>query len=356
MSKGIIDQLDTYGPDHCAELSFAQADAYTQQLAKSHYENFTVVSWFLPKRIRDDFRHVYSFCRWADDLADETGDRARSVELLNWWRRELDACYAGKPRHPVYVALAPTISKHDIPRKPFDDLIDAFIQDQEVTRYNTWDQVLDYCTRSADPVGRLVLYICGYRDEQRQKLSDATCTALQLANFWQDVRRDIIERDRVYVPSEVASRQGMDIDTMVAAVKMDHQQECDKASNASCCNRRLPSIGITAVLPAYQKTIKELVDRTWPLFEEGHGLWPLIAPDVRMDIQLFSRGGESILKLIERQNYDTLTHRPSLGKAAKVMLMMRGLFGKIFNGGPEAQAKTESQVNKSPTGPEEEAA
>jgi len=338
MSQAIIDQLDTYGPQNCRKLNFAQADAYTQELAKTHYENFTVVSWFLPRRIRDDFRHVYSFCRWADDLGDEIDDRERALELLDWWRQELDACYRGEPRHPVYVALQPTIEKHDIPRKPFDDLIDAFIQDQKMPRYETWDQVLDYCTRSADPVGRLVLYVCGHRDERRQKLSDATCTALQLANFWQDVRRDIIERDRVYVPSQIASEHGLDIETMVQAVKLDEEQK-NQAGQNTCCDRRLPSVGITAVMPAYRKTIKDLVDRTWPGFKMGHGLWPLVASDVRLDIQLFSRGGESILKLIERQNYDTLTHRPSLSKAAKAMLMMRGLLGKVF-GGHSAPATT----------------
>ena len=135
------------------------------------------LSRFPLRRLLDDFRHVYSFCRWADDLGDETGDPQRSLELLAWWRREVDLCYAGNPRHPVFVALNQTIHRHDIPRKPFDDLIDAFVQDQTVTRYRTWEQVLDYCTRSADPVGRLVLYLAGVRDEERQKLSDATCTA-----------------------------------------------------------------------------------------------------------------------------------------------------------------------------------
>ena len=174
MGSSVLDQLDTYGPDHCEPLTHDQAVAYTRELAESHYENFTVVSWLLPERLRDDFRNVYSFCRWADDLGDETGSRERSVELLEWWRRELDACYDGQPRHPVFIALSPTIERHDIPRKPFDDLIDAFLQDQRVVRYDTWEQVCDYCTRSADPVGRLVLYLAGYRDDERQRLSDAT--------------------------------------------------------------------------------------------------------------------------------------------------------------------------------------
>lgn len=329
----VLDQLDTYGPDRCEQLSYEAADAYTRQLAKSHYENFTVVSWFLPRRLRDDFRHVYSFCRWADDLGDETGDPQRSLELLAWWRRELDQCYEGEPHHPVFVALRPTIEKHDIPRKPFDDLIDAFVQDQSVTRYQTWEQVLDYCTRSADPVGRLLLYLCGCRDERRQQLSDATCTALQLANFWQDVRRDILERDRVYIPSEIASSHGLDIETMVAAVRAD--AATDEAMADLKCKScvSIPSAGVHALKRPYRATLKALCNRTWPLFERGRELWPLVPRDVRLDIQLFSLGGEAILKMIRRQQYDTLSRRPSLGKGAKVWLMMRALAGKLFGVG-----------------------
>ncbi|MEE9212367.1 MAG: squalene synthase HpnC, partial [Phycisphaeraceae bacterium] len=265
MASAIIDQLDTFGPQHCEQLDYAQAADYTRRLARTHYENFTVVSWLLPRRFRDDFRHVYAFCRWADDLGDQTGDRQRSLDLLAWWRREIDACYDGRPRHPVFVALNRTIRRHDIPRKPFDDLVDAFVQDQTLTRYDTFEQVLDYCTRSANPVGRLVLYVCGYRDQRRQQLSDATCTALQLANFWQDVRRDILERDRVYVPAEVAARHRLDIGLMVKTVQIDH----DAGPNCTACGtgRSIPSAGINAIGPAYRATIRDLVDRTWPLFE-----------------------------------------------------------------------------------------
>lgn len=330
MASAVLAQLDTYGPESCRQLDYRQASQYTRDLARSQYENFTVVSWLLPKRLRDDFRHVYAFCRWADDLGDETGDRARSLKLLDWWRSELDACYAGRPRHPVYVALAPTIEKCDIPRKPFDDLIDAFIQDQRVFRYTTWDQVLDYCTRSADPVGRLVLYLCGYRDEERQRLSDRTCTALQLANFWQDVRRDILERDRVYVPDDVASKHNLDIELMVKAVK--YSAAAGPHCHACSPDQQLPSAGIHAQLPAYRATVRELVDRTRPLFTDGRALWPLVAPDVRTDIKLFTLGGESILRMIERQDYDTLTRRPSLGSAAKLGLLVRAVAGRLTGG------------------------
>jgi squalene synthase HpnC len=326
MPPPIIQQLDTYGPRTCAQLDYAQADAYTRDLAHSHYENFTVVSWLLPRSLREHFHHVYAFCRWADDLGDEAGDPARALELLAWWRVELDRCYAGAPRHPVFVALRPTIERYDIPRQPFDDLIDAFVQDQRLHRYDTLAQTLDYCTRSANPVGRLVLYLCGYRDDRRQALSDATCTALQLANFWQDVRRDILERDRVYVPAEVAAAHGLDIATLVTAVK------ADAASCSAGCAAPLPSAGITAlpgVLPAYRATLKDLVDRTAPLFAQGRGLWPLLNRRVRLDIELFTLGGESILRLIRSQNYDTLSRRPTLSKSAKLALLSRALLGRL---------------------------
>jgi len=321
MSSTIIDQLETYGPRCCPRLDYEQAVAYTRDLVRTHYENFTVVSWMLPRTLRDDFGHVYAFCRWADDLGDETGDPQRSVELLTWWREELDACYGGAPRHPVFVALQPTIEQHGIPRRPFDDLIDAFLQDQRMDRYATWDQVLDYCTRSANPVGRLVLYLCGYRDAQRQRFSDATCTALQLANFWQDVRRDVLERERVYVPREVAAACGLDVETMVAAIRADGEAEA-AAAGGCCAARRLPSAGITALLPGYRKTLSELVERTWPMYREGRALWPLVSGRLRIHVSLFTRGGESVLRLIERSDFNTLQHRPTLSRSRKVALML----------------------------------
>lgn len=322
MASAIIDQLDTFGPERCPRLTYEQAAQYTRRLAQSHDENFSVASRLLPRRLRDDFRHVYAFCRWADDLGDEAGDRSRSRDLLSWWRQEIDACYDGRPRHPVFVALHRTIRRHDIPRKPFDDLVDAFVQDQNVTRYDSWDRVLDYCTRSANPVGHLVLYICGYRDAQRQRLSDATCTALQLTNFWQDVRRDILERDRVYVPADVAAKHGLDIGAMVQAVRADAQAV---GPRVCCRGRRVSSPAIHAWAGPYRATVHDLVDRTWPLFAVGRGLLPLVGRGVRLDIQLFTLGGQSVLKKIQRLGYNTLEVRPRLSKPAKALLVVRAL-------------------------------
>ncbi len=174
--------------------SRAEAEEYCRRLARSHYENFSVASWFLPERLRQDFFNVYAYCRISDDLGDEVGDAGASLRLLDQWETELDACYVGHPRHPVLVALAETVRKCEIPKQTFVDLLTAFRQDQKVSRYATFKDVLGYCRNSANPVGHLVLYVCGYRDAERQALSDFTCTALQLANFWQDVSVDYVER------------------------------------------------------------------------------------------------------------------------------------------------------------------
>ena len=182
--------------------------AYTRWLATSHYENFHVVSVLLPKKLHQDFYNVYSFCRWADDLGDEIGDVAESLRLLSWWREELDRMYAGTASHPVFVALGPTVRRYGLERQTFADLILAFERDQTKTRYADWDEVLEYCVYSANPVGRLVLGLCGYRDEARYALSDKTCTALQLANFWQDVTVDT-GKDRVYLPQDLMARHGV---------------------------------------------------------------------------------------------------------------------------------------------------
>ena len=178
--------------------SLAESLDYTRRLARSHYENFQLVSLLLPRRLHQDFFNVYAFCRWADDLGDEMGDTERSLVLLEWWREQLEALYNGRARHPVYVALRETVEKHDIPEEPFADLIRAFVRDQTVTRYRGYDELLAYCRYSANPVGHLVLHLCGYTDEGRRGLSDFTCTALQLANFWQDVARDRGDRPRLH--------------------------------------------------------------------------------------------------------------------------------------------------------------
>jgi squalene synthase HpnC len=282
--------------------SVEDAQAYTRWLATHHYENFHVVSFLLPKHLHQDFYNVYSYCRWADDLGDEIGDRGRSLELLDWWRGELEAMYAGQTRHPVFVALAGTVERHRIPSQPFADLIQAFIQDQTVTRYQDWDDLFGYCRFSANPVGRLVLYLCGYSDPLRQRFSDATCTALQLANFWQDVTVDL-QKDRVYLPLEILDRHGVTVDDLFA--------------------RRFT--------PAFAEVMREVVEKARELFLEGLPLTGMVNRRLSLDLDLFSRGGLKVLEKIERQGYDVLAARPAISKAERVGLLVGSLARVAFS-------------------------
>ena len=279
-----------------------EASAYTRWLATHHYENFHVVSFLLPKRLHQDFYNVYAYCRWADDLADEIGDTAESLRLLAWWRAELNAMYAGRASHPVFVALMPTVRKYDIPPEPFSDLVRAFVQDQTVTRYRTWDELFAYCRYSANPVGRLVLYLGGYSDTERQRLSDSTCTALQLANFWQDVTVDLL-KDRVYIPLDVMARHGYTVSDLYA--------------------RRFT--------PACREVMREIVDRARDLFERGLPLIGKVDRRLALDIDLFSRGGMCVLDKIKKQNYDVLAARPAISKPERVRLLLGSLARVAFS-------------------------
>jgi squalene synthase HpnC len=200
------------------------AQSYCAQLARSHYENFSVATWFLPKHLRQDFFNVYAYCRISDDLGDEVADPIASLALLDEWEKELDACYRGAPRHPVFVALAETVRKFAIPKHEFSDLLIAFRRDQTVTRFESFNDVLAYCRYSANPVGHLVLYLGGYSDAERQQLSDSTCTALQLANFWQDVSVDY-EKGRIYLPLEDLRRYSVSEEDI--AQKRNTPQFCE---------------------------------------------------------------------------------------------------------------------------------
>jgi squalene synthase HpnC len=284
--------------------------AYTRWLATHHYENFHVVSFLLPKRLHQDFYNVYSYCRWADDLGDEMGDRDESLRLLEWWRGELDDMYSGRTTHPVFAALLPTVQKYGIPRQPFSDLVDAFVQDQTVTRYPDWESVFGYCRNSANPVGRLVLYLCGYSDEARQKLSDATCTALQLANFWQDVTVDLL-KDRIYIPLEVMERHGYTVEELFA-----HR-----------------------FTGAFREVMREIVDKARELFLAGLPLPGMVDRRLAIDLDLFSRGGMRVLDKIEQQGYDVLSSRPAISKVERVGLLLGSLARVAFRtqaGGAQA--------------------
>jgi squalene synthase HpnC len=270
--------------------------AYTRWLATHHYENFHVVSFLLPKRLHQDFYNVYAFCRWADDLADEIGDTTESLRLLAWWRMELQAMYAGEPVHPVFVALKNTAFRHELLQETFDDLIKAFEQDQVVTRYRNFEELFQYCRYSANPVGRLVLGLCGYRDPARQQLSDATCTALQLANFWQDVMVDL-ERDRVYMPLDVLAKHGYPVEALF--------------------ERRFDD--------RFRGAMKESIGVARELFLKGLPLAGQVDRRLAIDLELFSRGGLKILEKIEQQNYNVLRARPSISKVERVGLLLGAL-------------------------------
>lgn len=281
--------------------TLTEAAQYTRWLATHHYENFHVVSFLLPKELHQDFYNVYAYCRWADDLADEIGDVDESLRLLAWWGTELDRMYQGEAQHPVFVALRGTVKKFEIPQQPFADLIRAFVQDQTVTRYQTWDGVLDYCVYSANPVGRLVLYLCGYSDAERQSLSDATCTALQLANFWQDVTVDQL-KDRVYLPLDLLARHNYTIEELFAH-RFDER---------------------------FRAIMREAVDRARELFLRGLPLNRMVNRRLAIDLELFSRGGMRILDKIERQGYDVLSRRPKISKIERVNLLIGTLARVAF--------------------------
>jgi len=288
-----------------------EAQKYTKWLATHHYENFNVVSWLLPKDLHQHFYNVYAYCRWADDLGDEVPDAARALELLAWWEHELDACYEGKPSHPVFVALRETVVAKDVPKQPFADLLKAFRQDQTVKRYQNWDSVIGYCVNSANPVGRLVLYLCGYRDEERQRLSDATCTALQLANFWQDASRDL-DIGRIYIPLDVAAANGIS-ESEIVARRFDDR---------------------------YVGMMKDLIGRTRVLFTEGQPLSKMVDGRLSVDLEMFTRGGLAVLDAIEAMGYATLNKRPSVSKLKQASLLGRTLVKHLMNAESIAVEKT----------------
>lgn len=297
--------------------SLERSQEYTRWLAKNHYENFTVASGLLPRRLRQHFYNVYAYCRWSDDLGDEISTTQLSLELLDWWDTELQQCYAGSPGHAVFVALHHTIKSFDIPMQPFSDLLTAFRQDQRVHRYGTWEAVLDYCRYSANPVGRLILYLGGYRDPDRQLLSDFTCTALQLANFWQDVSRDL-DKDRIYIPLDALAKYGL--------------------SEAELFSRYFDG--------RYASLMRELVARTRALFEQGLPLIEKVEPVLRVDIELFSRGGLSVLDAIEAIGYNTLQNRPSLSGMAKLRLLSQ-TYAKRYRIGSLVRALSQPRMGRS---------
>jgi squalene synthase HpnC len=272
-----------------ARTELAQAFEWCRECSRAHQENFAVVSWLLPADLRPHFYSLYSFCRWTDDLGDEAeGDR---LALLDAWEAALRRCLTGDRDEPLFVALGDTIDRYEIPADPFLRLIEANRMDQRVSRFRTYDDLLDYCEHSATPVGRMVLYVLGYRDEGRQQLSDATCIGLQLANFWQDVTVDH-DKGRIYLPLEDLERFGV--------------TEADVARREAT--------------PEFRRLMHFEVERAQELFDRGAQLERLVDRRARLDLRLFRLGGEAVLKAIRKQHYDTLSARPTIPKAQRAWL------------------------------------
>ena len=281
--------------------TLAEAQAYCRTLTRSHYENFAVASWFLPKRLRQHFFNVYAYCRISDDLGDEVGDAQASLALFAEWEAELDRCYDGGATHPAFVALAETVREFDIPKHEFSDLLTAFRQDQTVSRYETFNDFLAYCRNSANPVGHLVLYLGGYRDAGLQRLSDFTCTALQMTNSWQDVGEDY-GKGRIYLPQEDLRRFGVS-EAMIATRQFTLE---------------------------FRELMRFEVERAREWFRQGLPLIGQVRRELARDVDLFSRGGMEILNAIEAQGYDVLSHRPTLSKSRKFSLAARAAWSRLL--------------------------
>jgi squalene synthase HpnC len=282
--------------NHQSPADLADAYAYCARLARWHYENFTIASWLMPREMRPHMHAIYAYARIADDFADEEHDLAK----LDGWERELDLAYAGAPRHPVFVALADTVRRFDIPRQPFADLLQAFRSDVEFKGFETIDDLLGYARYSANPVGRLVLYLFGYRDARRQELSDRICTGLQLANFWQDVAIDWA-KGRVYLPRRDIARFGYSIDELSAQL----------------------------VNPAFIALMRHEIEFARDLLSSGAALSALVGPRLRRDILMFAGGGLAILRAIEAVDYDVYRARPSLHKLDYLRLGWHALRGRV---------------------------
>jgi squalene synthase HpnC len=277
--------------------ALAEAYAYCTRLARSHYENFTIASFLMPRAMRPHMHAIYAYARIADDFADEDRDLAK----LDQWERELDLCYAGAPRHPVFVALADTVSRFDIPREPFADLLRAFRSDVDFKGFETLDDLLGYARYSANPVGRLVLYLFGYRDAERQRLSDLVCSGLQLANFWQDIAIDL-GKGRIYIPRRDLARAGYSAADLRAGI----------------VNR------------AFVELMRQEVGAARAMLVEGAELHRKLDWRLSRDILMFAGGGLAVLRAIEKVGYDVFRSRPKLGKLDYIRLGWSALLGQLY--------------------------
>tara|TARA_B100001778_G_scaffold44356_2_gene32185 strand:+ start:2130 stop:3074 length:945 start_codon:yes stop_codon:yes gene_type:complete len=275
------------------------AEVYCSQIADAHYENFLIANKFTPPNIRQHIQNIYAFCRYGDDLGDEAPfDSQGRLKLLEAWEKDLaeahQSDWSGKPQHPILIAVQYTAKTFNIPLEPFWKLIQAFKMDQTKNRYQSWDELLDYCQHSADPVGHLFLYVYGHDNEELRTLSDKTCTALQLANHWQDISRDW-QQNRSYLPEETMQRFGVD------------------------WNRYGPEY----VDENWKSMLSFEVERAQKLFDEGKKLWKLVDAHLAVDLMMFTKGGEAILQAIRNQKFDTWKKRPKVSKLKQVRLYFK---------------------------------
>jgi squalene synthase HpnC len=299
-------ELAAHGPDAPSRLvSLAEAREYCRRLAAAHYENFTVVSWLFPRRLHQHLANVYAYCRWADDLADETASlgtpqrafptaREESLRLLEWWEAQLEAMYAGQTQHPVFVALAETVREFDLRKGPLADLLVAFRRDQVQTRYETMSDLLTYCEKSANPVGRIVLCLGRALESDNVARSDLVCTGLQLANFWQDVRRDW-EQGRIYLPQDACRARGWD-DARFAAGRADDD---------------------------FRELLAPLVQHAELQLFLGASLVQRVPAELKLPVKAFVAGGQAVLAAIRRQRYDVWSRRPAVGRLTKLWLLAK---------------------------------
>jgi squalene synthase HpnC len=298
----LANELKKWGPAGTATCSsLAESEEYCRALAQSHYENFSVVSWLFPKHLRQHLCNVYAYCRWADDLADETQEPEESLRLLGWWEGQLDelAHENARPTHPVFMALGETLRERRLPLQPFRDLLVAFRQDQTKLRYETWEELRDYCRFSADPVGRIVLHLGGNAQPTLFAESDSVCTGLQLINFCQDIARDCA-KGRIYLPRAEREPWGW----------TDERFAEQAVSNSP------PD-------ESFRELLKFQVDRAEALLQNGPFLANQCGRDLAFPIRVFTSGGLAICAAIRRQNYDVWTRRPVIGKWERGMILLR---------------------------------
>jgi len=306
MDCSTIGKLNEWGPGNDNQASLAEAQAYCRSLTLGHYENFSVLSRIVPDHMRDGVSAVYAFCRWADDLADESPDPETAKARLGWWRDELNRCMNGEASHPVFVALREVNDHNKLPPEPFHHLIDAFESDQDQNQWDTWEDLIRYCEGSANPVGRLVLHLAGEsQDGSQLGWSDAVCTGLQLANHWQDVQRDVIERGRVYIPLELMPSDDF-IDRLVTTAKQGYAPD-------------------QTFLEQYRELMSSLIGRTRPLLEQAGPLIQSVRMELRPMLRLFAGGGHAVLDQIERTDCETVLHRVSISKVRKMLILWRAM-------------------------------